>query len=190
MTAAPNGGKRAPRDGVARLRAGRKEEGRLAKPDLGEKQLCPNCAAKFYDLGRRPAVCPKCTTSFDPSEESVRARRGKARMAANGPDYEDDEDDDAPKIKAKAKTDDADEEEEEVEAVEIEVEAEPLVTDDDEEETPAGDEIPEGFSEEEADLGADAVEDDSVPLLEDEEEFPEDEIGELPAGDEEDDSGR
>ncbi|PHS38602.1 MAG: TIGR02300 family protein [Robiginitomaculum sp.] len=44
----------------------------VAKPnqkrDLGEKQLCPECEKKFYDLGNRPAVCPYCATSFDPAE--------------------------------------------------------------------------------------------------------------------------
>jgi uncharacterized protein (TIGR02300 family) len=157
----------------------------LGKTDLGEKQVCPNCGAKFYDLRRRPAICPKCTTSFDPSEESARSRRGRGRVAANDA-YEDDEEVDA---KAKPKGDD--DEEEEVETtpeVDAEAEAEPLVVDEEEEGAvpAAGDELPEGFSEEEADLGADAADDDSVPLLEDEEEFPEDEIGELPAEDDDD----
>ena len=25
----------------------------MANPELGAKQICPNCQAKFYDLGRR-----------------------------------------------------------------------------------------------------------------------------------------
>lgn len=164
----------------------------MAKTDLGSKQVCPNCGAKFYDLSRRPAVCPKCTTSFDPAEEGVRARRGRSRVTAHDPAYDDDEEVED----KKAKTGGDEDEEEEVEEtaeVDVEAEAEPLVTDDDEEtdtKTAADDELPEGFSEEEADLGEDAADDDSVPLLEDEEEFPEDEIGELPAGDEDDDSGR
>ena len=36
-------------------------------PDLGEKQLCPECEKKFYDLAKRPAICPYCATSFDPA---------------------------------------------------------------------------------------------------------------------------
>ena len=55
----------------------------MGKTDLGAKQSCPSCGAKFYDLNRRPAVCPKCTTSFDPAEEGVRARRGRSRVSAN-----------------------------------------------------------------------------------------------------------
>ena len=41
---------------------------KAAKPNLGEKQLCPECEKKFYDLSKRPAVCPYCSTSFDPAE--------------------------------------------------------------------------------------------------------------------------
>ena len=40
----------------------------MANPELGAKQVCPNCQAKFYDLTKRPAVCPKCQTEFDPDE--------------------------------------------------------------------------------------------------------------------------
>ena len=58
----------------------------MASPELGAKQICPNCAAKFYDLTRRPAVCPKCATEFDP-EEVVKSRRSRARPA----NYDDDE---------------------------------------------------------------------------------------------------
>lgn len=157
----------------------------MAKTDLGEKQICPNCSAKFYDLRRRPAVCPKCTTSFDPVEEGVRAKRGRSRVAAHDATYEDDEEA-AAKAKKKGEGDDEDEEvEEETAEVDVEAGAEVLVTDDEDDDTVAkdDDEIPEGFSEGEADLEDDAADDDSVPLLEDEEEFPEDEIGEIPAAD-------
>lgn len=189
MTAASYGGKRAPRTGEALWRAVLPGRGRLARTDLGEKQLCPSCGAKFYDLCRRPAVCPKCTNSFDPAEEGVRARRGRARVAAHDTDYEDDEDEEAAAKKAKVGAEDEDEEADPAVEIDVEAEAEPVLADDEVEETVAGDELPEGFSEEEADLGEDAADDDSVPLLEDEEEFPEDEIGELPA-DDDDDSGR
>lgn len=39
----------------------------MAKVDLGEKQICPECEKKFYDLNKRPAVCPYCQHSFDPA---------------------------------------------------------------------------------------------------------------------------
>ena len=160
----------------------------MAKTDLGDKQVCPSCGAKFYDLRKRPAVCPKCTTAFDPAEEGVRTKRGRSRVTANETNYGDDEE-----LEKKKKTADADDDEdgdeaETEEAVEIdaEAEAEPVVAEDDDEEKPKSeDELPEGFSEEEADLGEDAGDDEGVPMLEDEEEFSEDEICELPAGEDE-----
>jgi uncharacterized protein (TIGR02300 family) len=36
----------------------------VAKPELGLKRQCMSCGAKFYDLNRDPAVCPKCGTAF------------------------------------------------------------------------------------------------------------------------------
>lgn len=163
----------------------------MARTDLGDKQICPSCGARFYDLRKRPAVCPKCTTAFDPTEDSVRTRRTRSRVSANDPIYKDEEEE----VEAKQKTgDDEDEEEAVEEAVEIDAEAvaEPLLADDEDEEDTkksSEDELPEGFSEGEADLGEDAGEDDGVPMLEDEEEFTEDEIGELP-GDGDDDNER
>lgn len=144
----------------------------MAKADLGDKQVCPSCGAKFYDLGRRPAMCPKCQTAFDPQDEAVRMKRVRTRAPA----YDDDEATEKPEVET--------EEEEAVEAVEIDaaaLEAPPEGSDgEEEEEGPANsDEIPAGFSE---DVGEDetAVDDDAVPILEDEEEeFPEDELGEI-----------
>jgi uncharacterized protein (TIGR02300 family) len=157
---------------------------------LGEKQVCPNCGAKFYDLRRRPAVCPKCTTSFDPSEEGVRVRRGRSRVSAHEADYEDDEE--AEETKAPREDEDDESEVEETAEVDAEAEAEPLVTDEDEEGVvpPAGDELPEGFSEDDESELVEDADDDSVPLLEDEEEFPEDEIGEISGENEDDESNR
>lgn len=163
----------------------------MARTDLGEKQICPSCGAKFYDLGRRPAACPKCATTFDPADEGVRVRRGRSRVSAHDADYEDEDEELEGKKAAKRGDDDDDEGEEDAPEVDAEAADEVVLNDDDEDDgaTPSGDELPAGFSEEEADLGDDAADDDSVPLLEDEEEFPEDEIGDLPAGDD-DDSGR
>lgn len=44
----------------------------MAKIDLGTKRVCPGCAAKYYDLGRKPAKCPKCDFEFDPDEDLSR----------------------------------------------------------------------------------------------------------------------
>lgn len=155
----------------------------MAKAALGDKQICPNCGAKFYDLGRRPAACPKCATTFDPSEEGVRVKRTRGRAAAYDNGYEDEEEE-AEGAKAKVAGDD-EEEVEETPEIDAEGADDPVVLEDDDEETaPSGDDLPPGFSEEEADL-EDEAEGDDVPLLEDEEEFPADEIGEIPAEDDE-----
>jgi uncharacterized protein (TIGR02300 family) len=39
----------------------------VAKPELGLKRQCMSCGAKFYDLNKNPAVCPKCGTVFQAS---------------------------------------------------------------------------------------------------------------------------
>ena len=43
-------------------------------PDIkfGKKVVCSNCEAKFYDLNRKPAICPHCGTEYtDPSNETT-----------------------------------------------------------------------------------------------------------------------
>ena len=45
----------------------------MAKPELGTKRVCVSCGARFYDLTKQPAVCPKCGT--DQPAEQPRARR-------------------------------------------------------------------------------------------------------------------
>src|SRR6266446_1848292 len=46
----------------------------LNKPDLGTKRVCPSCAARFYDLQKRPIECPKCAFAFEP-EMLLKQRR-------------------------------------------------------------------------------------------------------------------
>ena len=36
----------------------------MSKISWGRKIVCSNCEAKFYDLNRKPAVCPKCGTEY------------------------------------------------------------------------------------------------------------------------------
>jgi uncharacterized protein (TIGR02300 family) len=45
----------------------------MAKPELGTKRVCVSCGARFYDLTKTPAVCPKCST--EQPLEQPRARR-------------------------------------------------------------------------------------------------------------------
>lgn len=147
----------------------------MAKPELGHKQICPACSAKFYDLGKRPAVCPKCANTFDP-EEALKVRRVRARV----PDYESEEE--KPKV---IEPDEEGFEEEADETPEIDqaVEADVVEVDEDGEETPAGpaaaEDIGVDFAEE-GDLEDAAA--DEVPFLEDEDEedFVEDDIEGLP----------
>ncbi len=42
----------------------------MPKAEWGKKVVCLNCDAKFYDLNRKPVICPSCNTEFtDPSNE-------------------------------------------------------------------------------------------------------------------------
>lgn len=53
----------------------------MAKPELGTKRECPECAVKYYDLGRIPCVCPKCSASFEPDAvKPARAPKVVARV--------------------------------------------------------------------------------------------------------------
>jgi uncharacterized protein (TIGR02300 family) len=135
----------------------------LAAPELGTKQICPNCQAKFYDLNRRPAHCPKCATEFDP-DEAVKSRRVRARSTPA--DYEAEEAEDQVK---KAPGGDEEEEAEVTPEIDEAAEAEPLETDDEDgaEAAPAGDDLGVDFEEEEEAAGED---DEAVPFLEEEDD--------------------
>ena len=54
----------------------------MAKPELGTKRLCGNCAAKFYDLNKDPIVCPKCHTVLTLAAVTSRSRPEPARAQA------------------------------------------------------------------------------------------------------------
>jgi uncharacterized protein (TIGR02300 family) len=106
----------------------------MAKPEWGTKRQCLSCAARFYDLGRAPIVCPKCGTTLD-LETVARARRprppvrGAAEVAvvADDPELAAEE----TVVAADAGDDDVEVEDEEAEAVIAEPAAEA-----DEEEAP------------------------------------------------------
>ena len=138
----------------------------MANPELGAKQVCPNCQAKFYDLGRRPAHCPKCATDFDPEEAlKLRNRRGRP---AGVPDTDEEAED---QVKDKKADGDEDEEEETVVTPEIDQEGhEPILTPDDEDEEAKDPTEESGMGEasEDDDLADD--DDDSVPFIEDEDD--------------------
>lgn len=132
----------------------------MAKADLGTKRTCPNCGAKFYDLGRQPALCPKCSTEFDPEtlagaipaakdlppEES----EAKPAEAAEEADGFEDEKDDMPEVdEAAAQIPDSDD-------------------DDDEEGSGLSDDIGDDF--EEDDLESDDEDDNTTVLIDEEED--------------------
>ena len=104
----------------------------MVKPELGTKRICVNCAAKFYDLGKVPAICPKCETE-QPAEQP-RLRRGGGNVA---------EEKRRAKVVPVPGTDDA-----EAEVAEDEAEAEEDVTDDN---ADIDDEDPEVIAEVEVD---------------------------------------
>ncbi len=67
----------------------------MAKPELGLKRQCMSCGAKFYDLNRDPAVCPKCGTVFQavalsrvPAPAIARAKEEDedTELETNGPE--------------------------------------------------------------------------------------------------------
>ena len=47
----------------------------MAKPELGTKRVCVACGARFYDLTKSPAICPKCGTE-QPIEQPRPRRTG------------------------------------------------------------------------------------------------------------------
>ena len=56
----------------------------MPNPEWGVKRTCLSCAARFYDLGRDPIICPKCGAEFDLAAlvPPVRGRGKKAEKAA------------------------------------------------------------------------------------------------------------
>ena len=151
----------------------------MANPELGTKQICPNCQAKFYDLGRRPAHCPKCAHEFDP-DEAVRNRRVRARTIVPEADEAEDQ-------VVEKETDDDEEEEEGAVTPELdEVVNDPTLAGDTDEDDDAAE--PAAVSEDLVEFtDEEEVEDDAdVPFLEDEDDddFDESEIEGLPDGDE------
>jgi uncharacterized protein (TIGR02300 family) len=128
----------------------------MGKPDLGVKQQCPNCDARFFDLNKRPAVCPKCKTAFDP--DTVKPSRRATPVAQPEPEEAEDETEEA--VEA------------EIPPVDSPDAAEPLPEGDgDGDDEPAGDDEEEVLTEE-VEEEAEALEGESgdVPFLEDDED--------------------
>jgi len=75
----------------------------MSKPELGVKRDCPECSARFYDLNKDPAHCPKCEHEFVP-EALLKPRKTRA------PDEPTAEKDEEKKPDAETTLEDADKE--------------------------------------------------------------------------------
>jgi uncharacterized protein (TIGR02300 family) len=81
----------------------------------GTKRVCPACAARFYDLSRKPIVCPSCGAHYVPEaaamapEAGTRSARSTDTTGWRGRSFKptDPEPDVAPEV---ASTEDANEE--------------------------------------------------------------------------------
>lgn len=139
----------------------------MANPELGTKQVCPNCQAKFYDLHRRPAHCPKCDTEFDP-EEAIKLRSRRGRPGGYPADDAEDQ------VVDKKVSDDEDEEDDTVATPEIDQEGhEPILTPNDEDDSTSDPSEESGMGTtdgDDEDVLADDDDDDSVPFIEDEDD--------------------
>jgi uncharacterized protein (TIGR02300 family) len=72
----------------------------VANEDLGTKRDCPNCGARFYDLQKDPAHCPKCDHEFTPDvllksrkkrDETPEAVKPSAKVDESATETDDDE---------------------------------------------------------------------------------------------------
>ena len=150
----------------------------MIKPDLGTKRVCPSCAARFYDLQKRPIECPKCAFAFEP-EMLLKQRRtrvpepAKPAVVQAEDDEQDETEDEETEDEAAGKDDEAEEEEVVAEA------DEPLIEPDAEEEgeegAPAAPEEPTEPEEFEEEIEDEEEEDDN--LLEEVEEDEDDVSG-------------
>ena len=158
----------------------------MADPALGQKQICPNCQSKFYDLAKRPAHCPKCEFEFDP-EEALKSRRARPRTVVR-----DDEPEDVAEKPVRDEEAEAFGEEDAEATPEIDEAAEePDGAPADDEDAEAGGAAPSepesGIGvdfDEEADAAEEEEESDDVPFLEDEDADEGDDIA-IPGEDEE-----
>lgn len=134
-----------------------------AKKTVGFKRICMSCGTRFYDFGKRPIVCPTCSTEYS-GEYKVRGGR-KGRVAAD-PKREEEE---VKVAQVEATEDDGLEEEEEVEVVSLE-DVEEDDSDDTEEEAAeiVEDEALEGLPEFDEELEEELEEDEEEVLEEDE----------------------
>ena len=54
----------------------------MKRAELGIKRACLACGMRFYDLNRRPIICPGCGAEFD-FENIIKSRKNRASSKAN-----------------------------------------------------------------------------------------------------------
>ena len=108
----------------------------MAKIELGTKRVCVSCGARFYDLTKVPAVCPKCGTE-QPIEQPrprrtggnvVEERRPKKPVPAPGLEEADVEVEGVEEEGEEALIEDADDLEDDADTIVPEIEVEPIPT--------------------------------------------------------------
>ena len=53
----------------------------MAKPEWGDKHLCNSCSKPFYDMKRKPIICPVCGVEHVP-EKLLKSRKVSPAKAA------------------------------------------------------------------------------------------------------------
>lgn len=48
----------------------------LAADPRGLKRICLSCSTRFYDMNKRPIICPNCSAEFS-GEVKIKTRRGR-----------------------------------------------------------------------------------------------------------------
>ncbi len=138
----------------------------MSKFDPGTKQTCPECSIKFYDLNKRPAVCPKCEHSYNPDAGVKPVKKPDPAPVVKSDDEAEDADTSA--VETETEIEGLDAEDEEAKSLELDGDKPVIMasSDDDDDSDPAeaGASLPEGFTEE-------GVEDDSDALADNEEEI-------------------
>jgi len=56
-----------------------------ATKPIGLKRICTGCGAKFYDLNKRPIICPSCEVEFTGEIKVKRRGRAAAEVKKDDP---------------------------------------------------------------------------------------------------------
>ncbi len=133
----------------------------VALNPMGLKRICTNCGLRFYDLNKRPIICPACETEFT-GDVKLKTRRG--RLAAIDPK----KDDAVVKSSEVENDDEILDEDEGIEVVSLE-DADDDIVDDDDDTILGDDDTLEDIPDFEDD-GLDDLDEDDDAILEDDED--------------------